>query len=285
MQTREFALSEASHVNNTTACFDIRIMTRMGRRGCVCAAAVLFVQLSGGLIGIPHSGDSERPDAEFHFVRLEYVDLVGLRRPWGRGWWMQDWPEADVHFTQGIRRLTRIAVGEGRHLRLTDDRLFDYPWLYATQVGYWDLSNAETARLREYLLRGGFLVVDDFFGPDDWEVFRLTMERVFPGRPIVEIEDDHAMMRVLYDIKERVQIPGLRHLRVGPRGTSLVNLQGTPPHWRAIYDYEGRLVVAINFNMDIGDAWEHADLPEYPEPMTGLAYRFGINYIIYSMTH
>lgn len=78
---------------------------------------------------------------------------------------MQDWPRAELHFTEGVRRLTRIDIGEGRHVPLTDDRIFDYPWAYATQVGYWDLSDAETARLREYVLRGGFLVVDDFWGP------------------------------------------------------------------------------------------------------------------------
>jgi len=198
---------------------------------------------------------------------------------------MQDWPEAEIHFLQGLKRLTRIDTGEGRHLPLTDDRIFNYPWLYATQVGYWDLSDAETARLRDYLLRGGFLVVDDFYGPYDWEVFRDSMERVFPGQPILELEDGHPMMRVLYDIKERTQIPGLRHLRMGPGGTTVIQSQATPPIWRALYDDKGRMVVAVNFNMDIGDAWEHADMPQYPEAMTSLAYRFGINYIIYSMTH
>ena len=150
---------------------------------------------------------------------------------------MQDWPAAEVHFEQGLRRLTRIDTGEGRHLPLTDDRIFDYPWIYATQVGFWDLRDAETDRLREY------------------------------------------------DIKERTQIPGLRHLRRGPGGATFVQPQATPPIWRAIRDDQGRVVVAINFHMDIGDAWEHADMPEYPEPMTALAYRFGINYVVHAMTH
>src|SRR5688572_26049737 len=77
------------------------------------------------------------PSAEFHFVRMEYVDLFTARRGFGRGWWRQDWPEADIHFTQGVRRLTRIDIGEERHLPLTDDRIFEHPWIYATQVGYW----------------------------------------------------------------------------------------------------------------------------------------------------
>ncbi|MGH8247601.1 MAG: DUF4159 domain-containing protein [Gammaproteobacteria bacterium] len=224
--------------------------------------------------------------AEFHFLRLEYVDLFRSRRGWyGRGWWAQDWPAAEIHFAQGVRRLTRIDIGEGKHMPLTDDRIFRFPWIYATQVGFWDLSDAEIARLREYLFRGGFLVVDDFHGPDDWEVFRQSMHRVFPNRPILEIEPDHSMMHVLYDIHERTYIPGLRHLRRGPGGSTYVEPQATPPYWRAIYDDRGRMLVAINFNMDVGDAWEHADMPQYPEEMTSLAYRFGINYVIYSMTH
>ncbi len=246
-----------------------------------------------GTIGLSQIAWSQAPNqapvfastAEFHFVRLQYVDLPEARRWLGRGWWMQDWPAADIHFARGVRRLTRIDIGEGKQLPLTDDRIFDYPWLYATQVGYWDLSGEETDRLREYLLRGGFLMVDDFYGPQDWAVFRDSMRRVLPDRPIVEVDDTNPLLHVLYDIEERTQIPGLRHLRIGPGGSTVVQPQAAPPHWRAIYDDEGRLVVAVNFNMDIGDAWEHADLPQYPMEMTALAYRFGINYVIYAMTH
>jgi hypothetical protein len=223
--------------------------------------------------------------AEFHFVRLEYRDHPDARRGWGRGWWMQDWPEAEMHFAQGLRRLTRIEAGENVHLPLTDGRLYDYPWSYATQTGYWDLSGAETARLRDYLLRGGFLVVDDFWGPQDWEAFRRTMDRVLPGQPILDIPESDPLLHVLYDLDQRTQIPGLRHLRRGPGGRTTIVTPYSPPYWRALYDHQGRMVVAINYNQDVGDAWEHADMPEYPAEMTGLAYRFGINYIIYAMTH
>jgi hypothetical protein len=225
------------------------------------------------------------PTAEFHFIRVEYADLSGVRRGFRRGWWMQDWPAAENHFVQGIRRLTRIDTGDPQHLPLNDARIFDYPWIYATQTGFWDLSDTETTRLRDYLLRGGFLVVDDFYGPEQWEVFRETMQRTLPGRPILDIAPGDPVLHVLYDITERTQIPGLRHLRTGPGGNTIIVPEAGPPHWRAIHDDQGRMVVAINYNMDVGDAWEHADMPEYPEEMTALAYRFGINYIIYSMTH
>jgi Domain of unknown function (DUF4159) len=266
-------------------------MQRMANSRAVVTAA-LGLALALGAVSVPPrawsgpgDADSSGANGEFHFIRLEYVNLAWTRRGWGRPWWMQDWPAADTHFTQGIRRLTLIDAGDGRHVPLTDDRIFDYPWVYATQVGYWDLSERETGRLREYLLRGGFLMVDDFYGPQDWEVFRASMQRVFPEWPIVEIGEDDAVLHVLYDVGERIQIPGLRHLWRGADGGVSVRPNDTPPHWRGIYDGEGRLLVAVNFNMDIGDAWEHADLPEYPEPMTALAYRFGINYILYAMTH
>jgi hypothetical protein len=223
--------------------------------------------------------------AEFHFVRLEYDDHPAFRRPWGRGWWRQDMPEAEIHFSHGIRRMTRVHLGGIRSAPLTDDRIFNYPWIYATQAAWWDLSPPEIERLRNYLLRGGFLVVDDFHGERDWALFADSITRVLPGFPIVDIPGNDPVLNLVFTITERTFIPGLRHLRRGPAGATTVVPTAIPPTWRAIYDEAGRMIVAINFNMDIGDAWEHADMPEYPEAMTSLSYRFGINYILYAMTH
>ena len=186
-----------------------------------------------------------------------------------------------------IAHRPRQSLAAG-HVGLLDEALFDYPWLYATQAGYWELSDPEIERLREYLLRGGFLMADDFFGRNEWIPFEQTMHRLFPGRPIVEIDvGTHEVLHVLYDVDEFTQIPGLRHL--GGWGRSFGrggDYPGLPePHLRGILDDDGRLMVAINFNQDVGDAWEHADDSFYPEPMTALAYRFGVNYIVYAMTH
>ncbi len=264
--------------------------------------AALAQRFGGG--GIRFSGHDEGPKpsfatkSEFHFIRTEYTDLpefhrgfgFGSRNGQGTGWWLVDWPDADEHFSSGVERLTRISTGDPRHLRLTDQELFNYPWIYATQTGWWGLSAAEIARLREYLLRGGFIMVDDMWGPGNtqWDVFRETMERVLPGRPITETLESDPVMHALYDIqeKDRSFIPGTRHLRRGP-GNSVVVQQpaGTSPAWRGISDTHDRMIVAVNFNTDIGDAWEYADAPEYPEHMTALAYRYGINYLVYSMTH
>lgn len=234
--------------------------------------------------------------AEFRFVRLEYTDLPQYHRRFsfssrggrGEGWWLMDWPDADNHFTAGIQRLTRIQIGAPDHFRIGDKRFFDHPWVYATQVGWWGLSEDEVRLLREYLLRGGFLVVDDFWGAEQWEVFRQTMARVLPESRLTEISEMDSIMHVLYDIRDqdRTIIPGTRHLRRGAGGAVTVQYPpGAEPSWHSLSDPRGRVVVAVNFNTDIGDAWEYADAPEYPEAMTTLAYRYGLNYIIYAMTH
>jgi hypothetical protein len=275
------------------------------KRGLSVSAAVatlLLIAIAGlaqrGRFQEPRDDDAPMPvrPAEFHFIRLQYTDLPQYHRGYGfasragtgSGWWLVDWPAADNHFTMGIQRLTRIDTGDPRHLRLTDDHIFDYPWIYATQVGWWDLTDAETGRLREYLLRGGFLMVDDFWGPEAWELFARTMERVLPDQPIVDLAESDSVMHVLYDIrdKDRTFIPGSRHLYRGPGGTvQVVQPEGSTPNWCAMYDPKNRMVVAVNFNTDVGDAWEFADVPYYPEAMTALAYRYGINYLIYAMTH
>ena len=222
---------------------------------------------------------------EFQFVRLAYsANRYGMG---GGGWgrrqaWQTDWPDAEHHFLRGVNRLTRIeAARDGRILTPSDKNIFDYPWIYAVEVGYWHLNDQEAATLREYLLRGGFLMVDDFHGSREWAAFLASMERVFPDRRIDDIPEDDEAFHVVYDLDHRIQIPSRMYTYSGVTWEK----DGYTPRWRGIYDDDGRLMVAINFNMDIGDAWEHADWPDYPENMTALAYRFGINYLVYAMTH
>jgi len=231
------------------------------------------------------SNDPPMPEAEFHMARLMYADASGqIGRRW-RDWWRIDWPEAECHLTRGLKRLTRLDVADDSFFaRTLDPRLFDHPWLFAQQVGHWHLSEQDAGQLREYLLRGGFLVVDDFHGEYEWAIFTESIHRVLPEGVIVDIPETDPLLHILYDLDQRTQIPGRRHLYRAPDGRIEAQLQG-PQHWRGIYDDAGRLMVAINFNMDMGDAWEHADDPVYPEPMTALAYRFAINYIVYAMTH
>ena len=237
--------------------------------------ATLAVAMSAGSASGPALGEPE----EFHFARMIYVDGNG-RRSFGPGWWQQDWSEAEDHFDFNLKRMTRISVGKPVTIRLTDEHLFEYPWLYATQTGYWDISDEEAASLREYLLRGGFLMCDDFWGENELDVFAEAMSRVFPDRKLELLRPDDAVLHVVYSINESVQIPGLRHLQGYGRGQNL-----GAPYWLGIYDDSGRLMVGANYNQDVGDSWEEANTPGYPEAMTAQGYRFGVNYVTYAMTH
>src|SRR5262245_49593783 len=220
---------------------------------------------------------------EFHFVRLAYPDIQGGGgAPNRRGRWTTDIPDAEYHLLRGIERLTRISTDEDPvYMAIMDEHLFDYPWIYAVEVGYWALNDEEAARLRDYLLRGGTLVVDDFHGTYEWSVFVASMQRIFPERSIVDIPPDDPIFHVAYDVTDRVQIPGIQSLYSGRN----YEKDGYDPHWRGIYDDQGHLMVIINFNMDLGDAWEHADIPEYALQYTLLAYKYTINYVLYAMTH
>ncbi|HYL93991.1 MAG TPA: DUF4159 domain-containing protein, partial [Alphaproteobacteria bacterium] len=131
------------------------------------------------------------------------------------------------------------------------------------------------------LMRGGFFMCDDFHGTLEWQVFIASMKRVFPDRPIVEIESKDAIFHILYDLDDKFQVPGAQYLQTG----RIYEKDGVVLHWRGIYDDHGRLMVAICHNMDLGDSWEHADNPEYPEKFTALGVRIGVNYVIYAMTH
>ena len=149
------------------------------------------------------------------------------------------------------------------------------------ESGHWDLTDAQCAKLREYLLRGGFLMTDDFHGTYEWEVFMASMSRVFPDRPVKDIPNNDAIFHVVFDLDNRFQVPGT----VNYPFTKTYEYDGYEAEWKGIFDDKGRVMVAICHNMDLGDAWEHADNPAYPEKYTGLAYRIGINYIIYAMSH
>jgi len=254
----------------------------------LCWSATFALQRRGGgfFRGIEESPAPMPPDAtektEFARARLRYSSAG--RRGYGRGGgaWTTDYPKSDRLFLQGVRRLTRIHVRSVEQVvDLDSDDIFNYPFVYAVEVGQWGLSDAQAAKLREYLLRGGFLMVDDFHGTWEWEVFMASMSRVFPERAVVEIENKDAIFHVLYDLDNRSQVPGAQFLYSG----RLYEQDGIVPHWRGIYDDKGRIMVAICFNMDLGDAWEWADIPEYPEKYASEAYRVGINYIVYSMTH
>jgi hypothetical protein len=202
----------------------------------------------------------------------------------GLSLWTQDYPRADRHFSLALRRLSRIhvrSVEQPINVEEGDD-VYNWPWLYAVQVGEWGLTESEAKVLRDYLLRGGFFMADDFHGNYEWQMFEKRIRYVFPDRPIVDIPDDDPIFHTVFDLNDRFQIPGAEHLYQGCKACSD---GGVGAHWRGIYDDKGRVMVAISYNSDVGDAWEFADDPGYPEKFANLAIRVGVNYVVYAMTH
>jgi uncharacterized protein DUF4159 len=231
--------------------------------------------------------------AEWTFARLMYPPYDtyrSFRRSWRSDWqtggtsWTIDYPRADRHIVTMVRRLTAVdARSVEQPVNLDDgDDVFNWPWLYAVEVGTWDLSDSQAAQLREYLLRGGFLMVDDFHGSDEWQIFLESMRRVFPDRPVVDIPNDDPIFHTFWDLDDRQQIPGAQFLY---SGRTYEQISDPVAHWRGIFDDEGRVMVAICHNMDLGDAVEHSDTPDYPEEYSAQAMRAFINYILYDLTH
>jgi hypothetical protein len=223
-----------------------------------------------------------RENAEFARARLKCPD-IGMRwRRRGANWTI-DYPRSDRHLMAGLRRLTRIHTRSVEQVADIDDpeEMNNWPFLYAVEVGHWNLSDTQAKSLREYLLRGGFLMVDDFHGTQEWEIFMEGMNKIFPDRPVVDIGNQDALFHVLYDLDDRFQVPGAQYLYTG----RTFERDGYEAHWRGIYDDRGRLMVAICHNMDLGDAWEWSDDPRYPEKWASLAYRIAVNYTIYALTH
>jgi len=216
-------------------------------------------------------------DWEFIFARLAYTG-------YGRfGGWTTDWPKSDRQFILGIKRLTNIRVAdEGVAISPTNPDLFKYPFIYSVECGAWQMPEPEILALREYLKRGGFLFCDDFWGTYEWENFQYHLSQILPDARIEEIPLSHHVFHCYYDIEELVQIPNIQQALYSDR---TYEQDGYFPHCRGIFDDNGRLMVIINWNTDLGDAWEWADLPEFPARFSTHAYKLGINAIVYAMSH
>jgi hypothetical protein len=260
--------------------------------GALCAVQRPFREYPGDEYNNFPLPQDYQEKTEFVFARLMYPPNPYSQ--FGRGWrrwnwtlgrtsWTNDYPRSDRHFARALRRLTRVHVRSVEQpVNLDDgDDVFHWPWLYAVMAGSLDLTDAQAHKLREYLMRGGFLVCDDIWGTLDWTLFEESMARVLPGRPIVDIADSDSVFHTVFDLAERGPIPGAWSLRSGVPYMA----DGYVPHWRGIYDDKGRLMVAIWVNVDTGDSWEWADVPEYPEKYSSLGIRIGVNHIIYAMTH
>ena len=233
----------------------------------------------------PRFAAAAEEKTEWAFARLRYNGAFGGGfGGFGRGGsrWTTDYPKADRQFVLGVQRLTRVDARAIEQVVDPDtDELFDWPWVYAVEVGSWDFTPDQAQRMQDFLLKGGFLMVDDFHGTFEWEAFLAGLRKIFPDRPVEDIPDDDAIFHVIADAGERIQVPNVGYVNSG----RTYERDGVHAEWRAVRDDHGRIVVAICHNMDLGDAWEWADLPQYPERFTSLAYRIGVDYIVYSMTH
>jgi hypothetical protein len=219
---------------------------------------------------------------EFYFTRAIYSSGRGWG--WGgRGSWATDYPKADRQFLVVIEKLLGLDAYDFENaVRLTDPELRRYPFLYALEVGRMALTQEEIHGLRDYLNAGGFLVIDDFWGTREWEVFSYNMRMVLPGRPMVELPLDHDLFHTFYEIDEIKQVPNVRQ---GRFGGPTWERDGYEPRVLGIHDDDGRLMVVINWNTDLGDAWEWAEDPFYPMEYSNFAYEMGANLIIYAMSH
>jgi len=276
---------------------------RKPARLVICAAACVGALIAWQqhptpfreLPGIEYNSFERPPDweekTEWAFARLMFPPgpLNGYRGrdlDWHTGisLWSQDFPRADRHFSLAVRRLTRLHVRSVEQLvNLYEGDQYDWPWLYAVQVGEWGLTDKQGKALREYCLRGGFFFADDFHGQDEYYEFESRIKKAFPEYNIVDIDDADPIFHAVYDLNDRYQIPGQAHLRAGYKSNNGTSALGAK--WKAIMDEKGRIMVAITYNSDVGDAWEYADDPWYPERFSDLAIRVGVNYIVYAMSH
>ena len=208
------------------------------------------------------------------------------------GGWGTDFPASDCKFMWGVERLTNIRVYDKTPNLVTalDEDLFKYPYLYIVSPHRMNLSVKEAGQLREYLLRGGFLHVDDFWGLEQRYIVEAEMAKIFPDRRMVRLNvKDSPVFRTFFDIDQIMQIPNINNGRAVTRGLpgarTWEQQSETEPMIFGISDDKDHLMVLMTYNSDLGDAWEWMDDPEYPQMFTGQAYRMGLNFMIYAKTH
>lgn len=240
-----------------------------------------------------HSGETptwENPKGfekdVFTFVRIRYgTGGRSFRRGGSR--WATDYPDADLNLAWRLQQMTSMKVDpNGKVIEITDPELFRYPWIYIVEPGDLAFTDEEVPILRRYLLHGGFLMVDDFWGEEEWENFAYEIARVFPDREMFDIPRSHGVFHSVFDLPEdlNLQLPSIGHAM---SGFTSERADAQEAHFRGYNDDKGRLCVIICHNTDNGDGWEregenHYYFKEFSEKK---AYPLGINIIFYAMTH
>jgi hypothetical protein len=230
--------------------------------------------------------DERLAGLQWRFVRIKYPYVTEgtdtAQDFYGEPWYI-DGPAAEQNLSRRLKTASAIEVEEPIVLTLDDPRLFAYPWIYFVEPGNLKLADSDIAILREFLLRGGTATFDDFHGPIEWDHFAAVMKRVFPDREIVDIPNDHPVFSCFYRLDGYPQIPGLGSFLAGRTWEK----GGYVGRLRTIFDDDGRPMLFVNWNTDMGDGWEWSNAEDYPGYIkyTSLAYRMGINEIVYALTH
>ncbi|MBI1783876.1 DUF4159 domain-containing protein [Candidatus Sumerlaeota bacterium] len=224
------------------------------------------------------------PGDKFTFCRIRYTSDMSR----SGGPWYTDYPDSDENFSTRLAEMTTIEV-DPHHVvvDLTDDVIFKYPILYMLEVGTLEFKDEEVEMLREYLLRGGFLLVDDFWGKEEWRNWEEQISRVFPPEeyPMVDIPLSHEIFHCVFEIKEVPQIPSI-YIWMNT-GSSTERADAPYAESKGIFDKHNRLMVVVMHNTDLGDGWEReGENEEYFNRFSAKkAYPMGINIITYAMTH
>ena len=268
------------------AAFGVRPAIRIAQSAMLLA--VLLTPALQPRVGaqLPEQADERFAGLQWRFVRIKYhhqyedtrvpQDFYG--EPWGI-----DAPAAEQNLTRRIKTATAIQVEDPILITLDDPRLFQHPWIYFVEPSSMRLRDSEIPVLRDWFLRGGTAMMDDFHGPIEWAMFEQQMKKLFPDREIVEVPKDHPVFSAFYKMDGYPQVAGLGSFLAGRTWEK----GGVVPHLRTILDDTGRPMMFINWNTDMGDGWEWSNAEEYPGyiKFTALAYRMGINEIIYALTH
>jgi hypothetical protein len=224
---------------------------------------------------IPPHEEMPRKESKFTFARFNYaVPNIAYWGPLGDQGppWSHDWPESEEHFMKIMSEVTKLDVNPGGHIiSFENDECFKYPIAYFCEVGFMNLSDHEVQNMREYLLRGGFLIVDDFRGERALQNFRYQMSRVFPDRALEEVPRTDPIWTCFYDISKLIITPPYNRFM--------------QPQYFGIRDDKGRLMMMVNYNNDISDYWQWSNDPRMPIDETNEAYKYGVNFVMYALSH
>jgi len=277
------------------------MMSLLRRRAVLFSASMLFLAFASAAVaqryrvmegpGVPvRSATPNFEDGAFTACKLMYTST---RREAGGAGWSTDYPFAAINLMTRLSELTRVRVSHDSVrevnywvVRITDPELFECPFLIGTDVGTLAFSDEEVKRLREYLLKGGFLWVDDFWGTQSWEQWSAEIHKVLPEYPIFDVPADHPIRNVLFSINNVEQVSSINFWRRSGGDTSERGADSPHADYRAIADGKGRIVVIMTHNTDIGDSMEReAEDPEFFAHFSPGGYALVTNMVLYALTH